>query len=764
MNDIELLSPAGDYDSFCAAINAGATAVYFGLNQFNARSRAKNISFEQLDFLVKLAKSYNVKTYLTLNILIKDCEFDDMVELTSKALSKGIDAVIVQDVGIVYVLQKMFPDVEIHASTQMTTHNISQCRFLSKMKNVKQINLSRELSLKELFPLVSFLNQCGIKSEVFVHGAFCISYSGQCYLSNALCGEAGNRGSCVQPCRRKYNCATHKGIAPFNLKDNSAYPYADELVKMGVSSLKIEGRIKGAEYVWAVTSAWKKQLDAVKRGEECQKESDYLSRSMNRGFTSYLEGNISKNMFTDSLKDHSLEKTGEVITYNADGKELVVSFFEDEFLEEGDEVTILDENMAFVATGIIKRSLGKKQTQGAKRKSLSEGFDFAITNKIAQKIKRGHLVLRQSKVISKQKLQDIIKNMKPSLKKMNIKIEGSLGEKLKCTFEHLKSVTVYSDSVLAKSEKNSITEETLRETVTKFGGTDYVLGSMDVSGLEENLFLPLKELKKIRRNAVSVFESEKAFSEPVLSLSDLSFKGNDSAVSDTVYLCSTKEQAIEKMSMNEKVLLEIPLFIEKETEDFLLENKDVIPYFSSIMFDDFLESAKFLLKKLSEKNDLRTVFCQNTGLAYEASMLGLKVIGGSFFNASNSFSIKYYKDLLNLSGIVPSLEIDVDDVAKLKKPAGLELWYPLYEQNVLMQSRQCLTSNLSSCQRENTDESCIANCSKEIDFSTEKNEKLKAIKRKGFYSAIYSHKPIDNHYCFEKLKTTVNHWIVDIRF
>lgn len=208
MNFLELLSPAGDAKSFKAAILAGANAIFFGVENFNARQRAENISFENLSDLINLAKSKNVKSYLTLNTLVYDSEFSNLFETVQKAIQCGIDAVIVQDMGVLYFVKQNFPDLEIHASTQMTTHNILQCEFLSEV-GVSQINLSRELSLVELKPLVKFLNSKNIIAEIFVHGAYCISFSGQCYLSNYLYSEAGNRGLCVQPCRREF-CSTEK--------------------------------------------------------------------------------------------------------------------------------------------------------------------------------------------------------------------------------------------------------------------------------------------------------------------------------------------------------------------------------------------------------------------------------------------------------------------------------------------------------------------------------------------------------------------------
>ncbi|MBN1130576.1 MAG: U32 family peptidase, partial [Chitinispirillaceae bacterium] len=180
---VELLAPGGDSDSVKAAILAGADAVYCGLPEFNARQRAENIPLKDLGTLIVLAHQKNCRIYLTLNTLILEKEFDELFELVNNACAMGIDAVIVQDLGLLFFLKRHFPSLKVHASTQMTTHNLGQIAFLSAL-DVSQINLSRELSLPEIQSLCAFARASGVKTEVFVHGAYCISFSGQCYMSS----------------------------------------------------------------------------------------------------------------------------------------------------------------------------------------------------------------------------------------------------------------------------------------------------------------------------------------------------------------------------------------------------------------------------------------------------------------------------------------------------------------------------------------------------------------------------------------------------
>ena len=439
MHKIELLAPAGSEDAFFAAIAAGANAVYFGTNRFNARERATNISLERLPFLTKIAHTHNVRMYMTLNIVFYDNEFSDAVELVGTAYKSGIDAVIVQDLGMISVLKNAFPNLEIHASTQMTTHNIAQCKLLSEM-GVSQINLSRELSLDEIKPLAAFLNANSIVPEVFIHGAYCISFSGQCYFSGGLYGLPGNRGQCVQPCRREFcasavtsgsaqdgeatyrrfgsPCAKGKGknyLSPFNLKDNCAFSRIKELVeacgwseraqdtKWPICSLKIEGRIKNADYVYAVTSAWREQLDKLENGIKTAASDERLSLSMNRGFSAgYLGNDISRDMFTSGKKDHSWTECGSVVSFRADSRTLLLTLADSapggafSAPGNGDEVAIYGKDGSFICNASVK----SVEKAGSKQISAK----IAINGKLNGKIMPGQSILRIKHFLSDEAL------------------------------------------------------------------------------------------------------------------------------------------------------------------------------------------------------------------------------------------------------------------------------------------------------------------------------------------------------------------------
>lgn len=300
MQKIELLAPGGDVISLKAAIYAGANAVYCGLDKFNARNRAKNISFDELKGIIRLAHKYNCKVFLTLNIIVVDHEIPALFKLLNKLVNTQVDGVIVQDLGVCYLLSRYFKSLPIHASTQLTTHNEGQIHFLKKL-NVTRVNLCRELNIGEIKQLSKVGSENDILTEVFVHGSYCISFSGACYMSSVQSGKSGNRGQCSQPCRDKYTSAASKNNYPLNLKDNSAFFDIKQLIDAGVYSFKIEGRIKDFEYVHTVVKTWNKQINSVLNHNKLLTDNSGLYKVFNRDFSNgFLSGKIGKELFIDN--------------------------------------------------------------------------------------------------------------------------------------------------------------------------------------------------------------------------------------------------------------------------------------------------------------------------------------------------------------------------------------------------------------------------------------------------------------------------------
>ena len=289
---IELLAPAGSMDALRAAVQNGANAVYLGCGSFNARQSAKNFTVQALAEAVKYCHVRDVAVHLTLNTLVSDKEMEECVKLIRAAAECGVDAFIVQDLGLVHLCRRIAPQVAIHGSTQMTVHSLPGV-LLCAAWGLTRVVLSRELSREEI---AYICKHSPIEIEVFGHGALCMSYSGQCYLSAAIGGRSGNRGRCAQPCRQCYGYSRRENRYPLSLKDNCMVTYLRELEAMGVASLKLEGRMKRPEYVAVVTNIYRRALD----GEKVTKQmmDDLLAAFNRQGFTDgYYTGQLGSKMF-----------------------------------------------------------------------------------------------------------------------------------------------------------------------------------------------------------------------------------------------------------------------------------------------------------------------------------------------------------------------------------------------------------------------------------------------------------------------------------
>ena len=289
---LELLAPAGSMDALKAAVQNGANAVYLGCGQFNARQSAKNFSPEALTEAVKYCHVRGVKVHLTLNTLVSDLEIPAVMETIRHAASSGVDAFIVQDLGVIQLCRQIAPHIPLHGSTQMSIHSLAGVQLCAGW-GLSRVVLSRELNREEIRYICE---NSPIEIEVFAHGALCMSYSGQCYLSAAIGSRSGNRGRCAQPCRQSYGYGNWQNKYPLSLKDNCLVYHLSDLEAIGVASIKLEGRMKRAEYVAAVTGVYRQALD---RGFVRRDMEETLLTAFNRqGFTdAYYDKRLGKDMF-----------------------------------------------------------------------------------------------------------------------------------------------------------------------------------------------------------------------------------------------------------------------------------------------------------------------------------------------------------------------------------------------------------------------------------------------------------------------------------
>ncbi|MBE9536264.1 MAG: DUF3656 domain-containing protein [Proteobacteria bacterium] len=536
---IELLAPGGDIDSIKAAIAAGADAIYCGLDKFNARNRAANITFEDLNGILRLAHKNNCEVFLCLNIIILESEIPALIKLLNKLVNTKIDGVIVQDLGLFHLLSKYFKGLKIHASTQLNTHNGGQINFLNKLAATR-VNLARELNINEIKTLTLRGHKNNILTEVFVHGSYCISFSGICYISSVHGGQSGNRGRCSQACRDQYLTTPEGKNFPLNLKDNSAYFDLREISDSGVASIKIEGRIKSFDYVYTVVNSWKEQIRSFYNQNRLNNDDSDLYKVFNRGFSnSYLKGDINKDMFIDYPRDNSIRQFSEINNDPTNSKLLKDKI---EFYEEKEEI---------------------------------------ITN-----------------------VRNKIKQLSIAKAPLTISISGQLGIPLKVSVKTPDtSFDVVSKINLANAGKQTLNHEMLLERFKALNDTEYYIEHLESEKLETGLFIPFKELTSIKKRMLFLLNGSKEFIEPIdvpalKKQSTLKTKPTLSLLISSqkdLYLCNETSADI-YFQLPDSFKNEVPEFI-----DLFAKNRELIPWFPSVLIgEDYHAAVAFLQEVQAE--------------------------------------------------------------------------------------------------------------------------------------------------------------------
>ncbi len=538
-DNLELLAPGGDIESIKAAIVAGADAVYCGLDNFNARNRATNIAFDDLSGIIKLAHTYDCKIFLTLNIIILEHEIPALIKLLNRLVNTKVDGVIVQDLGLFYLLSKYYKDLDIHASTQVTTHNEGQIDFLKNL-GVSRVNLSRELNIAEIKSLTQFGHQNSILSEVFVHGSNCIGFSGLCYISSAHGGNSGNRGRCSQPCRDQYETTPVGKDYPLNLKDNSAFSDLEALSDAGVDSLKIEGRVKKPHYVYTVVNSWRKHIDSFSNSNMPKVDKTDLYKVFNRDFSNaYLKGDIDKHMFIDNPRDHSVTHLTNLKGYSTEQ--------EIQSVKQG----IYDEKTDIIAT-------------------VNE--------------KTEHLT------IVKPSLTVFVSGVLGSPLSISVK-------SLDVTF------TVQSKSNLKCADKHVLDESSIAKRLKGLGGSEYRMEGLELGDLQGDLFVPFQELTTIRKQLAFLLNGSKELAVPVDLPKLKKHKRVDAKPSlsvlissrDDLDLCDTTSADIYYQLPN-CIANEFTQLL-----DLFTERDNLIPWFPSIIMGGDYTAAVKLLAQLKPK-------------------------------------------------------------------------------------------------------------------------------------------------------------------
>ena len=517
-NPPEILAPVGDQEALRGALKGGADAVYLGIGEFNARQGAQNFTLDELEAAVDLAHSHGVSVYLALNIPIKQKELQHALEIVDRAYAVGVDAIILQDLGLLRLLIEIYPDLELHSSTQMTIHNSKGVDFAANLGATRVI-VSRELTVDEVKDIVDH-SKVGI--EIFVHGALCYSYSGKCLFSSFLHDRSANRGACAQLCRRRYRFVVNGreiderhigGSYLISCAELSTLTGLEDIVKTGVVSLKIEGRMKKPEYVTASAAAYKDAVESIcKPGdnptptkEELESKEAELAKLFYRGFTrgfilgekgvSHPKYSSNYGAFLGKVLDISRSKGNTKLTVRLD---------EDLQVKDGISIFTRERMLGSAVAGII--TIAGEHVKSAKK---GEKVGLEISSKTGRAVQRGDELY----LTTDTQLLDTLQKTKLKTFPVSLKVKARVGEQFTVEIreegrkssrrEETVSAEFADEYIVQVAEKAPTTSEQIRKAMESLGDTPFEASSIEIEA-DENIFIPVSVLKNTRRKAADL--------------------------------------------------------------------------------------------------------------------------------------------------------------------------------------------------------------------------------------------------------------------
>ncbi|WP_338970540.1 U32 family peptidase [Fusobacterium nucleatum] len=473
---MKIVAPAGNMERFYSAISATADEIYLGLKGFGARRNAENFTVEELKKAIDYAHLRGSRIFLTLNTIMTNREIELLYPTLKDLYNYGLDAIIVQDIGYAEYLHKNFPSIEIHGSTQMTVANYYEINYLKEL-GFKRIVLPRELSFEEIKEIRKYTD---MELEVFVSGSLCISFSGNCYMSSFIGGRSGNRGMCAQPCRKEYK--TSCGEKSYFLSPKDQLYGLDEIKKLqeiGVESIKVEGRMKDVSYVYETVSYFRNLINGIDKKENTHK-------LFNRGYSKGYFYDNDKNIMNRDYSYNMGEKIGEVV-----GKSIKL----DEDIVSGDGITFVSKDYKNLGGTYINKIAYKNEKLVL---TFPEGTKYIFRN------------------YNKRLNDEISKKIKSTDKKLEINFDfaAKLNEKLilKIYLEdengnRILNLEEISETLTQKAQKRAISEEDINEKLSEIGDSEFTVKSIKID-IDENIFIPLSELKNLKRNAVKKFREK----------------------------------------------------------------------------------------------------------------------------------------------------------------------------------------------------------------------------------------------------------------
>lgn len=683
---LELLAPAGDMESLKAAILNGADAVYLGGKEFSARQSAANFDRDELIQAVRFCHAYNVKVYVTLNTLLKNSEIKQALEYAAFLYSIGVDAIIIQDLGFLKLLREHLPDFEVHASTQMTAHNLDAVEMLYDL-GVKRVVLARELSLKE----IEYISKnTRAELEMFVHGALCISFSGQCLMSSIIGGRSGNRGRCAQPCRLEYRLHDKKAyhLSP---KDLSTLEFIDKIKDLGVYSLKIEGRMKRPEYVATVVSAYRAAID----GKLTKSHIEDVTQIFNRGgFTSaFMFKRQGSEMMSYKKPRNWGTYLGRVVNVKGD---FIRVKLEAE-LNEGDGVEVFDKGIGVVVANMKKKgSIIKKASSGDEVEFYLKG---AKTGDILYKTSDIELINRAKESFEGKEIKRIPIDAYIKVRKNEdivLKIRDIYGDE----------VSILSNSPEIAISK-PITIEKLKESLSKTKDTPYILTNLTAE-LDDDVIIPVSKINSLRREAIEKLLEKK--------------QGKREEVKVNFILETMQKRNLKKLVLvtgRQDIVEAVHEYFDEvyfggdklrinngNIKDLINKGIKANPWIPEIV----LEEQDEIKNQLDDLKNIgvNSVLCGNMGIYRYLKSKQFEILLDRGFNIFNSESTK----AIDNKGSLISLELNLKEMKDLVEHTHKETMAFVYGRIKMMVSRQCFIGSSKGQGREN----CALICKNKIHY------------------------------------------------
>lgn len=689
---MELLAPAGTMENFMAALESGADAIYLGGKVFNARAHAANFGIDELREAVRLAHILDVSVYVTVNILIGDTELGELENYLKDLDSIGVDAIIVQDLAVAEIAKRVAPNIHLHGSTQMTAATLDAVRFYESL-GFTRVVLARELSLKEIQHICK---HCKAEIEVFVHGALCVCYSGQCLMSSFIGGRSGNRGACAQPCRLPYELLDSKGesVLPkheaylLSPKDLNYSEHMNELVAAGVTSFKVEGRMKKVSYVRQVIGTYREILDEASIHENQRKA---LASGFNRGFsTAYLEDTVGRQMMTVVAPNHQGKPIGE--SYTKKG-EVYLSLTEP--IEQGSLVKILQSNGS-----VTYYTVDDEWTCVS---------DTLYKGRPAEGLAVGQLYLASTPKNAKSR------GLQEFTRKYDMSVYLSVGSNGETNYTELTaildsglSVAVTNEYVPAIANKVPTSLEKVTEQLGRLGNTLFRLSYVDIP--DGPYMWPASVLNALRRDAVTALETalithhvESWQALQVTGDVDYDFKAQHELSYDTCPMISARVDEIEgvkaaisggaqKIVFGGDRLSRTPYALSIYDEVArLCAQSDVICTFATprVVKDDEVEAYKHTLEAIVQSHP------DSISIHVPQALLWLRELGytgaieaDTGLNIFNTPTLHFWEQL-HISCVNPSQELTLKQITELAKHSHVPIETMIHGYTEMMISEYC---------------------------------------------------------------------------